>query len=81
MRSPGSRSERRSGTHSRKIEGYLVLEYLGPVLVFSPVIGLLFTSFWSVGIALIAVVAPLTWLGRGGKMPAWMLADPETVGK
>ena len=73
---PRSVSELPKG--SSRIDGSLALEYLGRVLVCTPMIGLLFTSLWSVGVALIAVVVPLTWLGRDGKVPAWMLAKPET---
>ncbi len=58
-------------------QGYVALEGLGRLLLYGPMIGLLFTSLWSVGIALLTVVMPLTWLTFGGSVPAWMRANPE----
>ena len=70
----------RAGAGSRQVEGYLALEYLGRALLYGPAIGLLFTSLWYQGVALLVVLAPLTWLGRGGEVPVWMRArsDPAS---
>lgn len=62
---------------SSRVDGYLALEMLGRILIYAPCVGLLFTSFWSVGVALVMVLAPMAWLGRGGEVPAWMRAKPE----
>ena len=80
-RSPAtaSASAERIRNGSRQIGGFLVLQHLGQVMAYAPAVGLLLTSLWSVGVALLTVVVPLTWLGRGGKLPAWMLAKPETA--
>ena len=64
--------------HTRD-QGYVVLEGLGRMLLYGPMIGLLFTSLWSVGIALLTVVMPLTWLTFGGQVPVWMRANPEKL--
>jgi hypothetical protein len=66
-----------TGAGSRQVEGYLALEYLGRALLFGPVLGMLFTTLWYQGIALLVVLAPLAWLGRGGRVPTWMLARSE----
>lgn len=58
-------------------QGYVALEGLGRMLLYAPMIGLLFTSLWSVGIALLTVIMPLTWLTFGGSVPDWMRAQPE----
>jgi hypothetical protein len=68
----------RNPVGSRQIGGFVVLQHLAPVLAYAPAAGLLLTSLWSVGVALLTVVVPLTWLGRGGQLPEWMLAKPET---
>lgn len=60
-------------------QGYVALEGLGRLLLYGPMIGLLFTSLWSVGIALLTVVMPLTWLTFGGSVPRWMRANPESL--
>jgi len=60
-------------------QGYVALEGLGRMLLYGPMIGLLFTSLWSVGIALLTVVMPLTWLTFGGQVPVWMRANPEKL--
>ena len=60
-----------------RIDGNIALETLGRVLLYTPIIGLLFTSLWSVGLSLLTVVMPLTWLTFGGFVPAWMRANPE----
>jgi len=49
------------------------------MLLYGPMIGLLFTSLWSVGLSLLTVVMPLTWLTFGGEVPAWMRANPEKL--
>jgi hypothetical protein len=80
-RSPAtvSASVTRNHVGSRQIGGFLELQHLGHVMAYAPAVGLLLTSLWSVGVALLTVVVPLTWLGRGGKVPVWMLAKPETT--
>lgn len=60
-------------------KGYMMLETLGRMMLYAPMLGLLFTSLWSVGIALLTVVMPLTWLSFGGSVPAWMRANPEKL--
>ena len=62
---------------SRQVDGYMALETLGRLLLYAPMLGLLFTSLWTIGIALLTVVMPLTWLSFGGSVPAWMRANPE----
>jgi hypothetical protein len=72
-------SAARNPAGSRQIGGFVVFQYLGPMLAYAPAVGLLLTSLWSVGVALLTVVVPLTWLSRGGNLPGWMLAKPETT--
>jgi hypothetical protein len=60
-------------------QGYIALEGLGRLLLYGPIIGLLFTSLWSVGLSLLTVVMPLTWLTFGGQVPVWMRANPEKL--
>lgn len=69
----------RNNDFPARIDGSIALETLGRVLLYSPMIGLLFTSLWSVGLSLLTVVLPLTWLTFGGEVPAWMRAAPEKL--
>jgi hypothetical protein len=62
---------------SAHIKGYLALETLGRILAYAPCVGMLFTSFWSVGLSLTIVLGSMTWLGSGRQVPSWMLARPE----
>ncbi|MCJ7557886.1 MAG: hypothetical protein MUP90_13355, partial [Gammaproteobacteria bacterium] len=59
-RSPAtvSASAVRIAIGSRQIGGFLVLQHLGPMLAYAPAAGLLLTSLWSVGVALLTVVVP-----------------------
>jgi len=67
----------RNNDFPARIDGHIALETLGRILLYSPMIGLLFTSLWSVGLSLLTVVMPLTWLTFGGSVPDWMRAAPE----
>jgi len=45
------------------------------LLVSAPLVALLFTRLWVVGLCLLPVALTLAWLEAGGELPRWLLAQ------